>query len=660
MHFNQTLSRLFLVIAIAILSARSARADQPVPTERTSLYEAVNGQWLAATPIPSDQPGVTNFQVLTDAIRLELQTALEETIDPAKDSDTTVKAKTLYRSFLETTRRDDAGLDPIEDDLESIDDIETYSEVALHFAKFLKVGISSPFLLVVGPNFRDSNASIIWAVQNGLGMPARAMYLDQDERSVKLRSLYQGYLAKLFALADISRPDKAAADVLELETALAKIQWSPEQMHDVQQSFSPHSFAEFERLLGKLPIADTFKQLGLSQSYQINANQKSYLEAFNTFFESRSVDSWKEYLRARLLTGYAPLLTSEFHAAELDYQKALGMLQDDVPLWKRAVGYTESCSSMLLGKLYVERYFSDAKKTDVQQIVAAILASAKDVLSKSQRLSPQTRTRALTKLSAMTFNIGYPEQWQDFTKLSVSDDVVENFKNAAAYNLQREYDKLAKPVDRNEWDRSPHEVNAFYDPTKNKFVLLAGILKPPFYEETGSVAERFGGLGFVVGHEIGHAFDDSGSQFDGAGNLANWWTDQDRQKFDVVKKGYIRQANAFEVLPGVRLNGEVQIGEIMGDATGAKLAINALDKAFTGTAPARQDAHRAFYRQLAKVWREHYRPEVARLLIATDPHPAGKFRTDGIVQNMPQFHAAFGTKPKDAMYRSAKEQLQIW
>ena len=237
---------------------------------------------------------------------------------------------------------------------------------------------------------------------------------------------------------------------------------------------------------------------------------------------------------------------------------------------------------------------------------------------------------------------------------------MENFKNTSRVELQENYSKVLKPIDRSEWERSPTEVNAFYDPTQNKFVLLAAILRPPFYDPKASIPARYGGLGFVVGHEIGHAFDDSGSQFDEEGNLNNWWTDEDRKSFNKVKKAIIRQANSFEILPGVHLNGELQIGEILGDATGAKLALTALDKVVEAQKLDKVTAHQAFFKQLAKVWREKYRPEFSKLLIATDPHPAGKFRTDGIVVNMDAFHEAFHTKPGDKMYKKPDERSVIW
>jgi putative endopeptidase len=361
------------------------------------------------------------------------------------------------------------------------------------------------------------------------------------------------------------------------------------------------------------------------------------------------------------VSSYSELLSKEFHDATLEYNKSLGLVSGDAPEWKQGVDFVQKTVPMLVGKLYVERYFDNEQRKQIEDLVQEIRTSAKEVITTSPILSTPTKERAIKKLDMMSFNIGYPDTWRDYSELEVSDDeLVENFKNTSRADLADNYKKVLKPVDRSEWERSPSEVNAFYDPTQNKFVLLAGILHPPFYDPTSGAASRYGGLGFVVGHEIGHAFDDSGSQFDEEGNLGNWWTDEDRKAFNKVKKAYIHQANTFEILPGVHLNGELQIGEILGDATGAKLALSAFNKVIERDKLDKKGAHQAFFRQLARVWREKYRPEFAKLLIATDPHPAGKFRTDGIVSNMDAFHDAFATKPGDGMYKKPSDRKVIW
>ena len=352
---------------------------------------------------------------------------------------------------------------------------------------------------------------------------------------------------------------------------------------------------------------------------------------------------------------------ARFHQRQVEYQKSLGLLKSDLPDWKRALAFVKSCSPHLLGRVYVENYFSEETKKEATAVIEDIRASAAETIHGSRLLGTETKEKALKKLAAMEFAVGYPEVWPDFDTFQTnSEDPISNFKMASLFELRRNYSKAKKPVDKREWENSPHEVNAGYDPTQNRFVVHAAILQPPFFDAKGTLAVKYGGFGFVVGHEIGHAFDDMGSQFDSVGNMVNWWTEADRAAYNKVKEAIIAQANAFEILPGVHLNGALQVGEIMGDMTGSRLALNVLEKKIAARKLNRIQTQREFFSQLARVWREKLRPEVQRLIIATDPHPPGKFRTDGVVKNMPEFHAAFGTRPGDPMYQPPRNRAQIW
>lgn len=557
--------------------------------------------------------------------------------------------------------RNEAGIDPIEDDLEEIADLEDHKEVALHFAKLFKNGVPVPFVWILGPDYKNSNAHLLWVYQSGLGLPARAMYLEQDARSKSIVEEYKKYVSKLLVLASIPATTGDIDAVVELERSLASIQWSPEDVRDVQKAYAVMDVAGLQKVLPSIPVRESIEFLGIPLEARFNAVQLGYLQAFNELFTATPIDTWKRYLTVRVLAGYSELLTEDFHNATLEYKKSLGMVSGDAPLWKQSVDFVQSAVPMLVGKLYVERYFDSQQRKIIEDLVQEIRAAAKDVISASPRMSAPTKERALKKLDRMAFNIGYPDTWRDYSELEIDEDnLVENFKSTTQADRAEEYKKVLKPVNRAEWERSPHEVNAFYSPNQNKFVLLAGILHPPFYDPKADLASRYGGLGFVIGHEIGHAFDDSGSQFDEEGNLNNWWSDADRKEFNKVKRAYIYQANSFEILPKVHLNGELQIGEILGDATGAKLSLVAFNKVIEQQHLDKKTAHQAFFRQLAQVWREKYRTEYAKLLIATDPHPAGKFRTDGIVINMDAFHQAFGTKPGDEMYKKSSERKVIW
>ncbi len=654
------LALLFLSVVVPLSGVfADFRNKGDTPSEKKGFYDAVNHDWLAQSAIPADKPGISNFTSVQDSIAENLRKIFEEKV--AEPTEDLRKAQALYASYLNTDTRNRAGIEPIEDDLDDIDDLEDHEEVALHFARVFKHGVPAPIVWVVGPDFKNSKAHLLWLVQSGLGLPARAMYLDQDERSKGIVEEYTKYITKLLTLAKINSASELAHEVVALERSIAAIQWTPEESRDVQKAYAVMNVDEVQKVLTHIPVKETIKYLGIPEEARFNGVQLSYLKAFNELFVSTPVETWKKYLKVRVINAYSELLSKDFHDASVEYSKALGLVSGEAAPWKQGVDFVQKSVPMLAGKLYVERYFDNEQRRLIEGLVQEIRASAKEVISGSPILSPPTKERALKKLDMMTFNIGYPDTWRDYSDLEVSDDdLVDNFKNTSSADLDDNYKKVLKPTDRSEWERSPSEVNAFYDPTQNKFVLLAGILHPPFYDPKMGAAARYGGLGFVVGHEIGHAFDDSGSQFDEEGNLNNWWTDEDRKKFNKVKKAYIQQANTFEILPGVHLNGELQIGEILGDATGAKLALTAFNKVIEKEHLDKKSSHQAFFRQLAQVWREKYRPEFARLLIATDPHPAGKFRTDGIVVNMDAFHEAFEIKPGDGMYKKPKERKVIW
>ncbi|MCC6953147.1 MAG: M13 family metallopeptidase [Deltaproteobacteria bacterium] len=639
----------------------SAHGEQPGLDERVSLYRAVNENWLRDAVIAADQSSVTSFSILQDSIDADLKELFEKLEDSETLDAEERKAVDLYKSYLSFDRREELGIQPIQKDLQAIDRLATHAAIASHFSHLLSIGSSSPLLWTSGPDFKDSTRFVLWACQSGLGLPEQEIYLSSDDRSKMLRATYKAHLSKLFQLGGFSDAEARAARVLALETGLATIQWTPAMQRDQERSFNIRTAEQMSSLLPSFGVSETLDHFGISKSVQINAAQLSYIEALEKFVREQPVADWQDYLRARVLFDFSHLLSGEFHAADVEYQIELGLVTEDTPRWKQALQFVGSSVPMLVGKLYVKHYFDEGQKNDAAQLVHEIRAAAAETISNSSRLSAATKQKALTKLEKMTFNIGYPERWQDFSSLITSPgSLVDNAKSATRYQLQDSFAKLSRPADKSEWDRSPHEVNAFYDLNLNKFVLLAGILKPPFYNPEGSDAQRYGGIGFVIGHEIGHAFDDGGSHFDSDGNLNNWWTDADRKEFNKAKDALVRQANAFEILPGTHLNGPLEVGEIIGDNTGARLALLAFGKAITRKKLDPVESHREFFRQIALIWREKLRPELQRTLVATDPHPPGIFRTDEVVKNLPEFHSAWDTKPGDPMYLDPSARVAIW
>jgi putative endopeptidase len=315
----------------------------------------------------------------------------------------------------------------------------------------------------------------------------------------------------------------------------------------------------------------------------------------------------------------------------------------------------------LLGKTYVENTFDESIKVTLKEIIKNIVDEYRIAINDSPRMTAATKSKAMEKLDKMTFKIGYPDKWQDYSSLEpAAGELVKNHVRIQLYETRRNIDKLGKPVDKEEWGHPPQNVNAYYDPTKNTFVLLAGILHAPFFSADGNAAAQYGGIGFVIGHEIGHGFDDQGSRFDGDGNLVNWWSEEDVASYNEIKNALIAQADSYEILPGKYLKGELEIGEIMGDASGAEISLRAFQKIIKARHLDPEQAYREFFKQLAETWRDKLREDYQLLLLDKDPHPPSEFRANGIVKNFDEFHAAFNTRPGDAMYLPVDQRVHIW
>lgn len=618
-----------------------------------NFYTWANREWLEKTVIPADKPRADNFSQLEDTVTKQLRDMLAELETAKSRTPEQDKLVRLYSSFIDMARRDAKGIAPIAGDLDKIDGLKTHRDVAMLFAYFQTVGIPTPVVIAPLPDFKESTMNIGFVTQAGLGIE-RDYYLGTDEYSLKQQRLYRAYLSKLFEIAAVSNAEATADRVFSLESKLASIQWSRVENRDMQKIYNPTPAKVFLQGASDFYGDDLMKGWGAPSNGKLNITQPSYFEKYGALFRSIPVSDWQDYLRARLLTSYAGLLTSEFKAALVQRGKDLGLIQEEPEMWKQGVEFVAGAANMMLGRAYVERYYDKNTKAAVTELVLSIRDSFRSSIEHASWMSGETRRKAMEKLEKMRFKIGYPDQWRDYSGLEIpGTDLVENQRRAALFEHRRSMAKIGHPVDRNEWEHSPHEINAFYDSTRNEFVLLAAILHEPFYSEKGSAAMKYGGLGFVVGHEIGHGFDDQGCRFDGDGNMVNWWTVSDTKAYDAKKQRLIEQANAYEILPGTYLKGEQEIGEIMGDLSGAQIALSAYRKT-----PGASD--KAFFVQLAQTWRSKWRDDFLKMVIQSDPHPPSEFRSNGIVRQFDEFYKAFDVKPGDKMYLPPAERVLLW
>lgn len=610
---------LLLTACIPHSPARTNTTSANTPSPTTNFYQWANRDWLRDTSIPADRPGINNFIAIQQQVSEELIRLLESIPKDSSQTDSEQQLATLYASYLDMNQRNAKGLSPIAQELLQIDRARHHADIAALFSRLQKIGVQSPVIYAAATDFKNSNQHIVFVGQAGLGIE-RDSYTGNDERSQKERQLYCNVITELFTLAGMTDAAQQAERVLQLETGLASIQWSRADNRDMGKIYNVTNFHTLKSQASHLDIERQMTELGMPTQYPFNIMQPDYLSAFNDYFTRQSVSAWQSYLKAQLLLSYASLLDQRFKAAVVNYEIQRGMYSAEKPLPQQAVDYLNRNVGMLLGEIYIKSYFDEGVKEQVESIVKNIVAEYRVAIQQSPRMSATTKTKALEKLNSITFKIGYPDQWRDYSSLRVlPGELVENHKRIQLHEHKRNVAKLGHPVDKNDWDHPPQEVNAFYDPTSNSFVLLAGILHPPFFSAGGSDAEHYGGIGFVVGHEIGHGFDDQGSRFDARGNLANWWTPEDAQAFDKIRTALITQANAYEIMPGVRLKGELEIGEIIGDLSGAEISLRAYQKIAVAKSLDAEQAYQDFFLQLATTWRDKLRDDFRRLLIEAEP-----------------------------------------
>ena len=636
----------------------AGKSGAPGPTK--NFYRWVNREWLESTPVPSDKPGISNFEAIQEKVNKRLVELLEQLKnDPGKTEDDR-KLLTLYEAYTNLDRREAQGLSPLRQELAQIDRATSLRDIARLFARFQKIGVAAPLIYDVTTDLKNSERNIIFVGQSGLGLEQEA-YINDDERSRRHRNLYRDAIRQLFGLASEREPDLKADKVLDMERELAKIQWSKVENRDLARISNLSDYASLRSKAPGTYIDVQFAELGMPTRYPVNITQPSYVEAFDRFFTAHDVESWKSYLKARLLYTYSKLLDERFRKTVVDFEIGRGLYETEQPMPLQAVSYLNGNAGLLLGKFYVEHTFKESDKRRVTDLVHSIVDEYRTAVSVSTRMTANTKRKALEKLDAMTFRIGYPEHWKDYTALHPQPgNPAENHKRLSRFEFERHVARLSKPVDNSDWDYPPQVVNAFYEQTSNSFVLLASILNPPFYSADASDAVLYGGMGFVIGHEIGHGFDDQGSRFDAHGNLANWWTQADAQAFDTVKQRLISQANAYEILPGKHLKGALEIGEIIGDLSGSEIAYMAYRKTAAAKGRVNDDDQREYFRQLAVTWRAKFRPQVQMLLLDIDPHPPSEYRANGTVKNFDEFHKLFGTKPGDPMYLAPSQRVTVW
>tara|TARA_B100001245_G_scaffold97070_1_gene70456 strand:+ start:1521 stop:3530 length:2010 start_codon:yes stop_codon:yes gene_type:complete len=631
-----------------------------------SMYDYVNSKWLSETEIPDDQLGWGSYMTLREESFQNQNKLIKELISNGTTQESGSEASqivNLYLSFMDREIVNNLGSAPIQEDIERINEITTVDDIWKYFASSVIKGRSTPLYFAVYDDLKNPLDYTIYFGQNGLGLPDRDYYLEDKPHYVKAREEYPKYLENIFILAKLDNVNLRASNAFEVEYNLAKVQLSRTERRDPQKTYNPLDSSELD-LLTKEKFIIWLRGLKIDGYDRFIIESPSYLSELSELLGALSVEKWRDYLIARLVTGSSGALSDNFVEESFRFSKTLTGREELPALWKRGVGLTNSVMGDALGKIYIKSYFPPEYKKRMTDLVNNLLFAFKVGIEELEWMSEETKIKALDKLGKLNVKIGYPEVWDDYEDLELrADDLFGNLKRAAEFEFLEAIEKLTEKVDRRKWAMSPQTVNAYFSPTKNEIVFPAAYLQPPNFIPSADDAVNYGAIGVTIGHEISHAFDDKGSQYDGDGKLNNWWSDQDRRIFDEKTKRLVDQYSKYEPVPGININGELTLGENIADLAGAKASFRAYKISLKRNISSLIDGltgEQRFFIGSAQSNRVKFRKEIEAMRVATDPHSPARFRIDGVSVNMEEFHQAFNTKEGDKLYRDVEDIIKIW
>ena len=629
------------------------------------VYQYLNGKWLKSFQIPADKGVYGSFTAIDDAIQAELRGIIESLPQSGGDADTQ-KVVDLYASFMDEQRLETLGLQPLQADFAAIDAMKDAGAIPAVMAHLTKTGAGGPFGLGVGVDAKNSSQYAVTISQSGLGLPDRDYYLKDDAKLKAARVKYVAHVEKMLTMAGDGQAGKNAAAILALETAIAQVQWTRVENRDPIKTYNKKSFGELPQVMPGYDWRSYLHGTGIDGRVEaLIVTQPSYFAGLSKILASTPLPVWKAYFKWRVLSAAAPYLSKPFVDERFAFSgTVLRDVPENQPRWKRAINLIDFGMGEALGKRYVEKYFPPESKARMQVLVRNVLEAYRRDIELLDWMSPETKVGAQQKLSKVSPKIGYPDRWRDYSALRIErGDLHGNVVRAAEFEYWRNVDKLGKPVDRGEWTMTPQTVNAYYNPTKNEIVFPAAILQPPFFDAQADDAVNYGGIGGVIGHELSHGFDDRGSQYDADGNLHDWFTKEDHEKFAAKTKALVEQYNAYEPVPDYHVNGALTLGENIGDNSGLAIAYRAYHLSLgLHDAPVIDgfSGDQRLYLGWAQVWRGKAREAEKIQRIKTDPHSPPEVRGLAPLRNQAGFYKAFGLKPGDKMYLPPEQRVNIW
>jgi predicted metalloendopeptidase len=630
-----------------------------------NLY--VNGTWLKNTEIPADKSRWGTFNILHEKTQDELRVIVEDAAKkPGRAGSEAQKIGDLYASFMDIKARDAAGLTPLKGELARIAAIKDKKQIPAQIAHFNRIGVNAPYDIGIHQDAKDATVYIADVSQSGLGMPDRDYYLKDDDKIKETRAKYLAHIEKMLGMAGDKNAAQNAKDVLSLETEIAKVQWSKVENRDPVKTYNRVELAKLDAMMPGYDWMTYLSQAGVGAKLPyLVVSQPTYFSGLNEVIKKTSLDNWKTYFTWKLLSANARFLSKEWVDERFAFAgTVLTGAPQNRPDWQRAMELENSALGEALGKLYVEKHFPAEAKTRMKKMVDNLLLAFKQGIDTLDWMTPATKKEAQAKLAAFTTKIGYPDKWRDYSGLQIQrGDLLGNVWRASEFEHMRNVNKLGKPVDRSEWFMSPQTINAYYNPEMNEIVFPASILQAPFFDLKADDAVNYGAIGGAIGHEISHGFDDQGSQYDGLGNLRDWWTKEDHTAFEAKTSMLVKQYDGYSPVPGYNVNGKLTLGENIGDTSGMAVAYKAYQLSLGGKPAPVIDGFtgdQRFFIGWGVVWRSKTREAQALMYLKSDPHSPSEYRIMGTMENQPAFYKAFDVKPGDKMYLPPEQRVIIW
>ena len=630
------------------------------------FFTYVNGKWISETEIPADKASYGGFAILADEAQEDVKAIIELSANGefAKGTDEQ-KVGDLYKSYLDMNTRNARGVGPLKPELERIAALTDHEELAVYFATAGRRGYPVPVNIGQVADFKNPNYYMIYAWQSGLGLPDREYYFMEDEASITIREKYVDHIEAMFELAGFEGAAAAATEIMDLETRIAAAHITKEAARDWPNNYNKVPLEQLNDVMPGFNWTGYIEEAGIAEIDGLVLMMTSYFEELDTVIAETPIETWQIYLKWVALNSRANALNEALDNQDFEfYGRVLQGREEQREAWRRAVTTVNGLLGEVVGKVYVKEHFPPEAKERMLELVGNLIRAYEKSINELDWMSDETRAQALDKLSKFRPKIGYPDVWRDYSAVDIEvDDLFGNIERATVAEYDRELARQGGPVDREEWAMTPQTVNAYYMPPLNEIVFPAAILQPPFFNLEADDAVNYGAIGAVIGHEIGHGFDDKGSTFDGDGVMRNWWTDVDRTEFEARTARLVGQYDEYAPFEDLSVNGEFTLGENIGDLGGISIGLLAYTMSLDGEEPPVIDGFTGVQRVFlgyGQVWRSKSRDEALRQQIMTDPHSPAKYRANGAVRNVPEFYEAFNVAEGDAMYLPPEERVKIW